>query len=90
MILSAALGRGRPWATSCGDTGTPSFAINQECGMMCIYHGWKFDVNGDCVDMPSDLPGSTFKDKVHATSYPCIESAGVIWTYMGPADKKPP
>ena len=66
------------------------FAINQECGMMCIYHGWKFDVNGDCVDMPSDLPGSTFKDKVHATSYPCIESAGVIWTYMGPADKKPP
>ena len=34
------------------------FGINQECGIMCIYHGWKYDVNGDCVDMPSDLPGS--------------------------------
>jgi phenylpropionate dioxygenase-like ring-hydroxylating dioxygenase large terminal subunit len=66
------------------------FAINQECGMMCIYHGWKFDVNGDCVDMPSDLPGSTFKDKVHINSYPCLESAGAIWTYMGPVDKQPP
>ncbi|MQG76364.1 MAG: Rieske 2Fe-2S domain-containing protein [SAR202 cluster bacterium] len=66
------------------------FAINQECGMMCIYHGWKFDVNGDCVDMPSDLPGSTFKEKVHARAYPCIESAGVIWTYMGPSEKRPP
>ena len=56
---------------------------------MCIYHGWKFDVNGDCVDMPSDLPGSNFKDKVHVASYPCIESAGAIWTYMGPAENKP-
>jgi phenylpropionate dioxygenase-like ring-hydroxylating dioxygenase large terminal subunit len=65
------------------------FAINQECGMMCIYHGWKFDVNGNCVDMPSDLPGSVFKDKVHITSYPCIESAGAIWAYMGPAEKEP-
>ena len=66
------------------------FAINQECGLMCIYHGWKFDVNGNCVDMPSDLPGSVFKDKVHITSYPCIESAGAIWAYMGPAEKEPP
>jgi len=66
------------------------FAINQECGLMCIYHGWKYDVSGDCVDMPSDLPGSTFKDKVHITSYPCIESAGAIWTYMGPREKQPP
>ena len=65
------------------------FGINQECGIMCIYHGWKFDVNGDCVDMPSDLPGSVFKDKVHINSYPCIESAGMVWTYMGPIDKKP-
>jgi phthalate 4,5-dioxygenase oxygenase subunit len=65
------------------------FAINQECGLMCIYHGWKYDVRGDCVDMPSDLPGSEFKGKVHITSYPCIESAGAIWAYLGPAEKEP-
>ena len=66
------------------------FGINQECGLMCIYHGWKFDTEGNCVDMPSDLPGSNFKDKVHITSYPVIESARVLWTYMGPPDKQPP
>lgn len=66
------------------------FGINQECGLMCIYHGWKYDTEGNCVDMPSDLPGSVFKDKVRIASYPCIESAGVIWTYMGPPNKKPP
>ena len=65
------------------------FGINQECGLMCIYHGWKYDVDGNCVDMPSDLPGSTFKEKVHATAYPCWENNGVLWTYMGPAEKQP-
>ena len=65
------------------------FGINQDCGLMCIYHGWKWDVNGSCVDMPSDLPGSTFKDKVHAVAYPCWENNGVIWTYMGPPEKQP-
>ncbi len=57
---------------------------------MCIYHGWKFDVNGTCVDMPSDLPGSTFKDKIRATAYSTVESAGVIWAYIGPSEKQPP
>ena len=66
------------------------FGINQECGLMCIYHGWKYDTDGNCTDMPSDLPGSTFMDKVHITSYPVLESARVLWTYMGPPEKKPP
>ena len=66
------------------------FGINQQCGLMCIYHGWKYDVEGNCTDMPSDLPGSTFKEKVHATAYPCWENNGVLWTYMGPADNQPP
>ena len=65
------------------------FGINQQCGLMCIYHGWKYDVEGNCTDMPSDLPGSTFKEKVHATAYPCWENNGVLWTYMGPAEKQP-
>ena len=66
------------------------FGINQESGIMCIYHGWKYNVDGNCIDMPSDVPGSRFMEKVHATAYPTIESAGVIWAYMGPVDKQPP
>ena len=78
-------------ADSCPHRGASlCFGINQERGLMCIYHGWKFDVNGNCVDMPSDLPGSNFKDKVHLTSYPTVESAGVIWAYMGPKEHQPP
>ena len=65
------------------------FGINQQCGLMCIYHGWKYDVEGNCTDMPSDLPRSTFKEKVHATAYPSWENNGVLWTYMGPAEKQP-
>src|SRR5438046_5012740 len=62
---------------------------NEEYGLRCLYHGWKFDVAGNCVDMPSEPPESTFKDKVHLTSYPTREWGGVIWTYMGPPDLMP-
>jgi phthalate 4,5-dioxygenase oxygenase subunit len=66
------------------------FGRNEECGLRCVYHGWKFDVNGNCVDMPSEPAESNFKDKVKITSYPCLDMGGVIWTYMGPPDKQPP
>lgn len=66
------------------------FGRNEECGLRCAYHGWKFDVDGNCVDMPSEPEGSRFKDKVKLTSYPCEERGGVIWTYMGPAEHRPP
>jgi nitrite reductase/ring-hydroxylating ferredoxin subunit len=59
------------------------FGRNEEEGLRCVYHGWKFDVAGRCVDMPNEPPESNFKDKVHATAYPCAERGGVIWTYMG-------
>jgi phthalate 4,5-dioxygenase oxygenase subunit len=65
------------------------FGRNEECGIRCVYHGWKFDKNGDCVDMPSEPPTSTFKEKVSITAYPCRERGGVIWTYMGPAELMP-
>jgi phthalate 4,5-dioxygenase len=65
------------------------FGRNEESGLRCVYHGWKFDVDGACVDMPNEPPESNFKSKVHATAYPCIERAGVIWTYMGPPDRQP-
>jgi phthalate 4,5-dioxygenase len=66
------------------------FGRNEECGLRCVYHGWKFDVDGNCVDMPNEPAESDFKHKVKATAYPAAEYAGLIWIYMGPPDKKPP
>jgi phthalate 4,5-dioxygenase oxygenase subunit len=66
------------------------FGRNEECGLRCVYHGWKFDVEGRCVDMPNEPPESRFKDKIQHLAYPCQERAGVVWTYMGSAHKRPP
>jgi nitrite reductase/ring-hydroxylating ferredoxin subunit len=66
------------------------FGRNEECGLRCPYHGWKFDVSGTCVDMPSEPPDSTFKERVRIRSYPVHESGGIIWTYMGPPDTMTP
>jgi len=66
------------------------FGRNEECGLRCVYHGWKFDVTGRCVDMPSEPIESTFKDKVRAHAYPCHEVNGVVWAYMGPRQTPPP
>jgi phthalate 4,5-dioxygenase len=66
------------------------FGRNEEWGLRCAYHGWKFDVTGRCVDMPNEPAESTFKDKVRAQAYPCRDVNGVIWTYMGPREVPPP
>jgi nitrite reductase/ring-hydroxylating ferredoxin subunit len=66
------------------------FGRNEEEGLRCVYHGWKFDVSGACVDMPSEPVESNFKNKVHARAYPTHERNGVIWTYMGPREVPPP
>jgi phthalate 4,5-dioxygenase len=65
------------------------FGRNEEAGLRCVYHGWKFDRDGRCVDMPSEPAESSFKKKVRVTAYPCIERGGVVWTYMGPAELMP-
>jgi phthalate 4,5-dioxygenase len=65
------------------------FGRNEECGLRCVYHGWKFDATGTCVDMPSEPPDSLFKDKVTIKAYPTFEAADVIWTYMGPLEEMP-
>src|SRR5579872_6470814 len=65
------------------------FGRNEECGLRCVYHGWKFDVAGRCVDMPNEPPESNFRDKVHQRAYPCRERNGLIWTYMGPLSDPP-
>ena len=78
-------------AHSCPHRGASLFfGRNEEDGLRCVYHGWKFDVSGQCVDMPSEPAESNFKSKVRATAYPCIERGGLIWAYMGPRDTPPP
>src|SRR5581483_8978607 len=65
------------------------FGRNEECGLRCVYHGWKFDVEGNCVDMPNEPAESNFKSKIRTTAYPCREQGGVVWTYMGPPELIP-
>ncbi|MEA2639966.1 MAG: phthalate 4,5-dioxygenase [Chloroflexota bacterium] len=65
------------------------FGRNEEDGLRCVYHGWKFDVTGQCVDMPNEPAESNFKTKIRATSYPARERGGVIWIYMGPQERIP-
>jgi phenylpropionate dioxygenase-like ring-hydroxylating dioxygenase large terminal subunit len=65
------------------------FGRNEENGLRCPYHGWKFDVTGQCVDIPSELPGSTHCQRIRMVNYPLVEKGGILWTYMGPPDRRP-
>src|ERR1700759_525201 len=62
------------------------FGRNEECGIRCVYHGWKFDADGQCVDMPTEPDESSYKDRIKITSYPTEEHAGIVWAYLGPKD----
>jgi len=62
------------------------FGRNEECGLRCVYHGWKFDASGACVDMPSEPPDSLFKSKVRINAYPVRDAHGILWAYLGPPD----
>ena len=76
---------------NCPHRGAPLFfGRNEECGIRCVYHGWKFDVSGACVDLPNSPEGETYKDKVAVKAYPCFDAAGMVWAYMGPKDRTPP
>ncbi len=66
------------------------FGRNEEAGLRCVYHGWKFDTEGNCVDMPNEPAESDFKSKVRATTYPVVDRGGVLWAYLGPeSDARP-
>ena len=65
------------------------FGRNEEEGLRCVYHGWKFDVTGSCVDMPSEPAESNFKTKVHAKAYRTHERNGIIWAYLGDKEQAP-
>jgi nitrite reductase/ring-hydroxylating ferredoxin subunit len=66
------------------------FGRNEECGLRCVYHGWKFDRAGTCVDMPSEPPDSLFRTKVQLEAYPTWEAGGMVWAYLGPPELEPP
>jgi nitrite reductase/ring-hydroxylating ferredoxin subunit len=62
---------------------------NEECGIRCVYHGWKFDVEGRCLDMPTSYPDLNAKDKMAIKAYPAREHGGMVWAYMGPRERMP-
>ena len=66
------------------------FGRNEEGGIRCPYHGWKYDINGQCLEVPSEPAESGYCEKIKLKSYPLVERGGVIWIYMGPPELRPP
>src|SRR5262245_27746829 len=66
------------------------FGRNEENGLRCVYHGWKFDADGRCVEMPTEPPESRLRLGIRAGGYPCLETNGLIWAYLGPRRDDPP
>ena len=65
------------------------FGRNEDCGLRCPYHGWKYDVTGQCVELPSEGPDGPMRKRMKLKSYPCLELGGVVWTYLGPPALRP-
>ena len=66
------------------------FGRNEEGGLRCAYHGWKYDVTGRCIDMPNEPATSNFKNKLSLTAYRGTDFGGISWIYMGPRQDDPP
>jgi phenylpropionate dioxygenase-like ring-hydroxylating dioxygenase large terminal subunit len=75
----------------CPHRGAPLyFARNEDCGLRCIYHGWKFDTEGRCLETPN-VPGDRdIRARVRAKWYRCHEANGIVWTYMGEGEPPAP
>jgi phenylpropionate dioxygenase-like ring-hydroxylating dioxygenase large terminal subunit len=65
------------------------FARNEECGLRCVYHGWKYDVDGNVLDMPAEPANSALRTEIKIKSYPMLEWGGLIWAYMGDLEHMP-
>ena len=63
---------------------------NEEQGLRCVYHGWKYDVEGRCVEQPTELEESNFRDKIRLKACATAEMGGLVWAYLGPKEKLPP
>jgi phthalate 4,5-dioxygenase len=65
------------------------FGRNEEGGIRCAYHGWKYDVTGQCIDVPSEPSENGFCRRIKLRGYPLVEQGGVLWTYMGVPERQP-
>jgi phenylpropionate dioxygenase-like ring-hydroxylating dioxygenase large terminal subunit len=65
------------------------FARNEDRGLRCVYHGWKYGLDGQCLDMPNEPAETSFRDKVRHPAYPCVERGDVVWAYLGPLSPPP-
>lgn len=65
-----------------------ALGCNEAGGLRCANHGWKFDIEGRCLDMPSEPAGSAFRERVRAVAYPVLERGGLLWAYLGPPEKR--
>jgi phthalate 4,5-dioxygenase len=65
------------------------FGRNEQSGLRCAYHGWKYDVTGQCVEVPSEPENGNFCRNVKLTAYPLVKVGDILWTYMGDPDKRP-
>jgi phenylpropionate dioxygenase-like ring-hydroxylating dioxygenase large terminal subunit len=61
----------------------------EEDGLRCCYHGWKYDTEGKCVDMPCETKEFRESMNVRQPAYPTLEFGGLIFVYMGPPEKQP-
>jgi phthalate 4,5-dioxygenase len=64
-----------------------AFGRNEECGLRCLYHGWKFDVDGNILEMASEPDGSALMKSLKQKSYPVREAGGFVWAWLGPKDE---
>lgn len=60
-----------------------SYGRVEDGGLRCLYHGWLYDIDGNCLEQPGEPHGSTFTDKIRLKAYPCKEAGGLVFTYMG-------
>ena len=65
------------------------FGRNEQSGLQCAYHGWKYDVTGQCIEVPSEPENSNFCANVKLTAYPLVKVGDILWTYMGDPEKRP-
>jgi phenylpropionate dioxygenase-like ring-hydroxylating dioxygenase large terminal subunit len=66
------------------------YGRNEEGGLRCVYHGWKFAADGVCLEQPNVPAQFAFADRVQARAYPAVERNGVVWTYLGARTEPPP
>jgi phenylpropionate dioxygenase-like ring-hydroxylating dioxygenase large terminal subunit len=75
---------------ACAHRGADLFyGRNEESGIRCIYHGWKYDVEGRCIEMPNVPPGAAYHGKISIKAYPTREAGELVWAYLGPRERMP-